>query len=158
MNLIDVFKPEYIKTALENDTKPEVIKELIEILDNHQAIVNPEGIIEAVFEREKIMTTGVGNGVAIPHCKHKDCHHFAIALGIHPRGIEFESIDKKPAHIIFLLVGPEDQPGTHIKLLSRISRIISKDEVRQKILKSQTPEEVFDIIKQEESKFFDVKR
>jgi len=79
-------------------------------------------------------------------------------LGIHPQGIEFESIDKKPAHIIFLLVGPEDQPGTHIKLLSRISRIISKDDVRERILQSQTPEDVFNIIKEEESKLFDVKQ
>ncbi len=100
------------------------------------------------------MSTGVGNGVAIPHCKHRHCHDFAIALGIHPQGIDFESIDKKPAHIIFLLIGPEDQPGTHIKLLSRISRIISKDEVREKALNAKTPQELYNLLKQEETHFF----
>lgn len=154
MNLVDVFQPEYIKIPLQRNTKSEVIKELVELLSQHQAITNPEGIIQAVFDREEIMTTGVGNGVAIPHCKHKDCSNFAIALGVHPTGIDFDSIDKKPAHIIFLLVGPEDQPGTHIKILSRISRIISKDEVREKVLACTTPAELFDLLNEEEQKFF----
>ena len=154
MNLVDVFKPVYIKLPLEKNSKAEVIKELVEILNKNKAILNPEGVIEAVFDRERIMTTGVGNGVAIPHCKHKDSRNFAIALGIHQTGIDFEAIDKKPAKIIFLLVGPEDQPGTHIKLLSRISRIISKDEVREKVLNCKTPQELFDLIKEEESQFF----
>lgn len=153
MNLVDVFKPDYVKVPLEKNTKIEIIKELVELLDKNKAISNPDGIIEAVFDREKIMTTGVGNSVAIPHCKHKDCHNFAIALGIHRQGIDFESIDKKPAKIIFLLVGPEDQPGTHIKLLSRISRIISKDEVRERVLDCKTSQELFDLIKEEEKNF-----
>jgi PTS system fructose-specific IIC component len=153
MNLADVFQPEYIKIPLKKNSKPEVIKELVEILHDHQAIGNPERIIEAVFDREEIMTTGVGNGVAIPHCKHKDSRNFAIALGIHPQGIDFQSIDHKPAHIIFLLVGPEDQPGTHIKLLSRISRIISKDKVRERVLTCKTATELFDLLNEEEQKF-----
>jgi fructose PTS system EIIBC or EIIC component len=153
MNLADVFQPEYIKIPLKKNSKPEVIKELVEILNEYQAIGNPERIIEAVFDREEIMTTGVGNGVAIPHCKHKDSRNFAIALGIHPQGIDFQSIDHKPAHIIFLLVGPEDQPGTHIKLLSRISRIISKDQVRERVLACKTAIELFDLLNEEEQKF-----
>jgi fructose-specific phosphotransferase system IIA component len=153
MNLVDVFKPGYVKVPLKKSTKTEIIKELVELLDKNKAISNPGGIIEAVFEREKIMTTGVGNGVAIPHCKHKGTRNFAVALGIHYQGIDFESIDKKPAKIIFLLVGPEDQPGTHIKLLSRISRIISKDEVRERVLDCKTSPELFDLIKDEEKHF-----
>lgn len=153
MNLVDVFKTENIKIPLQKNTKPEVIKELVAVLSQNNAITNSEGIIQAVFDREEIMTTGVGNGVAIPHCKHEDSRNFAIALGVHPTGIDFDSIDKKPARIIFLLVGPEDQPGTHIKLLSRISRIISKDEVREKVLASKTPAEVFNLLSEEEQKF-----
>lgn len=153
MNLVDVFKPEYIKIPLEKETKDKVIKELIDVLNHNKVISNSEGILQAVFDRERIMTTGVGNGVAIPHCKHKDCPNFAIAVGIHPKGIDFESIDEKPARIIFLLIGPEDQPGTNVKLLSRISRIISKDEVREKILQAKTPQELYDLLKQAESNF-----
>lgn len=153
MNLMDVFKPGYIKVPLEKNTKSSVIKELVGILNKHQGINKPEEIIRAVFDREKIMTTGVGNGVAIPHCKHKDSHNFAIAMGVHPKGIDFDSIDKQPAQIIFLLIGPEDQPGTHIKLLSRISRIISREEVREKVLACKTPAELFDLLNEEEQKF-----
>lgn len=154
MNLVDVFKPEYIKVPLQKGTKSEVIRELMDILHDNKVITNSEDIIQAVFDREKIMTTGVGNGVAIPHCKHEDCRNFAIALGIHPGGINFDSIDKKPAHIIFLLIGPEDQPGTHIKLLSRISRIISQNDIREKVLSAQTSQELFDLLKDEETHFF----
>ena len=154
MNLVDVLQPENIKIPLKKNSKPDVIKELVAILSEHQAIGNPERIIQAVFDREEIMTTGVGNGVAIPHCKHKDSRNFAIALGIHPQGIDFQSIDHKPAHIIFLLVGPEDQPGTHIKLLSRISRIISKNEVRERVLACKIATELFNLLNEEEQKFF----
>lgn len=153
MNLVDVLQPEYIKIPLKRNSKPDVIKELVAILSDHQAIGNPEKIIQAVFDREEIMTTGVGNGVAIPHCKHKDSRNFAIALGIHPQGMDFQSIDHKPAYIIFLLVGPEDQPGTHIKLLSRISRIISKDEVRERVLACKTATKLFNLLSEEEQKF-----
>lgn len=153
MNLVDVFKPEYIKIPLEKGSKDEVIKELIDVLNHNKVITNSQGILQAVFDRERIMTTGVGNGVAIPHCKHKDCRQFAVALGVHPRGIDFDSIDEQPARIVFLLIGPEDQPGTHIKLLSRISRIISKDDIREKVLSASSPQDLYDLIKKEEMNF-----
>ena len=156
MNLIDVFRPEYIKIELENEAKSEVIKELVELLNQHQAIANPAGIIEAVFEREKIMTTGVGNGIAIPHCKHAESPEFAVCLGIQTKGVDFQSIDKNPVKIIFLLVGPENNPGLHIKLLSRISRLMSNEELRQQLLSCETDQEAFNLIHDEENYFFEI--
>ncbi len=156
MKLIDVLKPEYIKYPLENQTKVEVIQELIDLLGRQGVIPEKQAILDAVLEREKIMTTGVGNGVAIPHCKHPDCADFAIALGIHPEGVDFQSIDNQPAQIIFLLVGPEDQPGLHIRLLSRISRIISKEETRNRLLQLTNPESIYRFFKEEEAKFFEI--
>jgi mannitol/fructose-specific phosphotransferase system IIA component (Ntr-type) len=154
MKIVDILKPSYIRIPLEASTKEDSINELIGILDNNGVIRNIENVQRAVFEREKIMSTGVGNGVAIPHCKHKDCKEFALCLGLKPGGIDFQSIDEKPARILFLLVGPEDQPGTHIRLLSRISRIISKESVRKRVFKSETPEQLFDLIREEESNLF----
>ena len=156
MKLIDVLKPEYIKIPLTATSKEGVIRELVEVLANHGLFNAPEVVLQAVLEREKIMTTGVGNGVAIPHCKHTVCHQFAIALGIHPRGVDFKSIDNQPAHLIFLLIGPEDKPGLHIRLLSRISRIISKQSVREKLLAQQSPHAIYEILSKEESKFFEI--
>jgi fructose-specific phosphotransferase system IIA component len=154
MKINDILKPVFIKLPLNSSTKSDSIKELLELLNHNDIIRNQEKVLNAVFEREKIMSTGVGNGVAIPHCKHADCKEFAIALGIHKEGIEFDAIDKKPAKIIFLLIGPEDQPGTHIRLLSRISRIISKEDVRQKVLKCENPKQLHDLLSDEESKLF----
>ncbi|MFQ5584347.1 MAG: PTS sugar transporter subunit IIA, partial [Calditrichia bacterium] len=119
-----------------------------------QVIKNVNSVQTAVFEREKIMSTGVGNGVAIPHCKHRDCSDFALALGIQPSGIDFDSIDSKPAQIVFLLVGPEDDPGMHIRMLSRISRIISREDVRQEVLRCETPDQLYELISEEEKKLF----
>lgn len=154
MKIVDILKPVFIKLPLNSSTKPDSIKELLASISRNDIIRDQEKVLNAVFEREKIMSTGVGNGVAIPHCKHSDCKEFAIALGISKEGVDFDAIDKKPANIIFLLIGPEDQPGIHIRLLSRISRIISKDEVRQNVLKCETPQQLHDLLSVEESKLF----
>ena len=156
MKLVDVLKPEYIKIPLEGNSKEEVIKELIELLCRGEKFKSTEAVFQAVMDREKIMTTGVGKGVAIPHCKKEDCQNFAIALGIHPQGIDFQSIDNQPVKIVFLLVGPENNPGMHIRLLSRISRLLARESLRQELIKSTRPEEAHELLKSEEKKFFEI--
>lgn len=156
MKLIDVIEPRYIKIPLQSDTKESIIRELIEVLASQNIFEDQEEVFKAVVEREKIMTTGVGREVAIPHCKKKGCNKFAIALGIHPEGIDFNSIDNKPVKIIFLLIGPEENPGMHIRLLSRISRLIAKDTLRQGLLSTRSPAEAYDLLKAEEEKYFEI--
>ncbi len=156
MKLVDVIKPEYIKIPLNGETKEEVIKELIDILAPHNIFTDKEQVFQSVMEREKIMTTGVGREIAIPHCKKGECTEFAIAMGIHPDGVNFKSIDNKPSKIIFMLVGPEENPGMHIRLLSRISRLISKDTLRGSLLKCSTPQKAYQFLKEEEKKFFEI--
>lgn len=111
MRLTDVLNKELIKIPLTGKDRDQSIKELIHILNEKKSITNEESVFQAVLEREKIMTTGVGNGIAIPHCKHNDSPDFVVSLGIKPEGLDFESIDKKPVKIVFLLVGPENNPG-----------------------------------------------
>lgn len=156
MRLIDLLQPEFIKYPLVASSKIEVIKELLTLLAEHQRIWNPEKILNAILEREKILSTGLGNGVAIPHCRSNAVQEFSLALGIHPRGVEFQSLDHKPSHIIFLLVGPETEAGFHLRLLSRISRIISKPEVRESILASHSVPEIHRILQNQEAEFFEV--
>jgi fructose-specific phosphotransferase system IIA component len=156
MKLIDVLKPEYIIVPLKSSKKEEVIRELIGVLDGHGIFNDPESIFQAVVEREKIQTTGVGREVAIPHCKKQECKKFAIALGLSSKGIDFNSIDKKPVKIIFLLVGPEENPGMHIRLLSRISRLISKEKLREKLLQVSEPNSAYTLLKEEEKKYFEI--
>jgi fructose-specific phosphotransferase system IIA component len=156
MKLVDLLQINYIKYPLTASNKVDVIKELLALFSENNLIQNHEEVLKAVLEREKILSTGLGNGVALPHCKTNSVEEFMIALGIHPKGVDFQSLDHKPAHIIFLLIGPESKPGFHIRLLSRISRIISKEDVRKQILAGKSPEEIYQIFQAEEANFFEI--
>jgi len=156
MRLTDVLHKDLIQIPLNGKDRDASIKELIKVLISKSSITNEKSIFQAVIDREKIMTTGVGNGIAIPHCKHQDSPDFAVALGINPEGLDFESIDKKPVKIVFLLVGPENNPGLHIKLLSRISRLMSNEELRQQLIESKDAEEALNFIEEEENYFFEI--
>jgi fructose PTS system EIIBC or EIIC component len=156
MRLTDVLHKDLIKIPLTGKSRDDTIKELIKVLMGKNSITNEKSIFQAVIDREKIMTTGVGNGIAIPHCKHQDSPDFAVALGVNPDGLDFESIDKKPVKIVFLLVGPENNPGLHIKLLSRISRLMSNEELRQQLIESNNAEEALNFIEEEENYFFEI--
>jgi fructose-specific phosphotransferase system IIA component len=154
MRLTDIITEDHIQIPVTSNSRNEGIKELLDLL---QEEINDVGqAYEAVLEREKIMTTGVGNGIAIPHCKHSSCPNFAAAMGIHSKGIDFEAIDKKKVKIIFLLVGPENNPGLHIKLLSRISRLMSNEELRQQLISTRSSQEALKLIEEEENYFFDI--
>jgi len=156
MRLTDVLIEDYINISLSGTNRDKCIKELINKLATAQTITSTDNIFDAVLEREKIMTTGVGNGIAIPHCKHPDSPEFSVCLGIQQKGVDFQSIDKKDVTIIFLLVGPENNPGLHIKLLSRISRLMSNEELRQQLLECKSNKEAFDLIHDEENYFFEI--
>lgn len=156
MRLTDILLTEHIILPLKTNQRDEAIKELIVMLAEKDLITDTEQAYAAVLEREKLMTTGVGNGIGIPHCKDKSCPNFAVAMGIQPKGIKFESIDKKDVKVVFLLVGPENNPGMHIKLLSRISRLMSNEELRQSILKSKDAQKIHDLIDDEENYYFDI--
>jgi len=154
MRLTDILTDNHIQIPVTANNRNDSIKDLINLLD--EEINDMDQAFEAVLEREKIMTTGVGNGIAIPHCKHSSCPNFAAALGIHPKGVDFEAIDKKKVKIIFLLVGPENNPGLHIKLLSRISRLMSNEDLREQLINSKSSEEALQLIEEEENYFFDI--
>ncbi len=154
MRLTDILNENHIQIPLTSTTRNDGIKELVDVLG--EEISDTDAAFQAVLEREKIMTTGVGNGIAIPHCKHSSCPNFAAAMGIQTKGIDFEAIDKKKVKIIFLLVGPENNPGLHIKLLSRISRLMSNEELRQQLISSKSSAEALSLIEEEENYFFDI--
>ena len=114
------------------------------------AITDREKVLQAVLEREKIMSTGIGDGIAIPHGKSDAVNGLAAALGIHKRGVDFESLDGEPAYVFFLLVSPADVSGPHIKALARISRLLKNDDFKRKLIDASTAEEILEIIKTEE--------
>lgn len=151
MRLADIVQTEYIKIPLNATERDSAIHELMTLFVDK--ISDYEQVYEAVLEREKVMTTGVGNGIAIPHCKHAACKEFLIALGISSQGINFNAVDNEDVKLIFLLLGPEDSPNTHIKLLSRISRLMNSDEIRTELFECETGMEAHSIIEKAEESY-----
>ena len=155
MTLRKILSEDLIKIPLESTTKEEIIREMVDLLYKSHKVQDKQKLLKSIIEREQLMSTGVGDGVAIPHGKAEGVEELAAAFGITRGGIDFQSIDDKPVHIVFLLVGPINQPGPHLKALSRISRLMHKAEFRQRLLVSCSPVEIMQNIVDEENKYFE---
>jgi len=151
MKIMDFLSPDAITVDLKATDKKSAIVELVEILKSTRKVKKADEIIEVVLEREKLGSTGIGQGVAIPHGKTDALQDQAGVLGISKKGIEFNSLDGEPVHIIFLLVGPVEIAGQHLKALSRISRLFKDKFLRQAIRDASSKDEIIKIIQQEDS-------
>jgi len=156
MKICDLLVKERIIPELKGSTKEEVINELVNLFIEDKSVKDIDCVRESVLEREKIMSTGVGKGFAIPHAKSDCVTEIIAAFGRAKEPIEFNALDMKPVNLIFLLVGKENLVGPHIKLLSRISRMMNKDEFREKLADASTADEIFEIFKEEEENYFDI--
>lgn len=157
MKLVDILKIESIKIPLASNDKDSIIKELVELVTNAIPLADFNSIHNAVCEREKTMSTGIGQGVAIPHCKTEGVTEISAALGIVPDGIDFDSLDGEPTKLFFLLISPESPAGPHLRCLSRISRLLNREEFRIKLTNASSPKEALSIIEEEEKQFFEIK-
>ena len=156
MRLRDILSEELIKIPLENTEKEKIIEELVDVLHQAKKVDNEKKVLKAVLEREKVMSTGVGDGVAIPHGKAEGVKGIVGALGITPKAVDFQSLDSKPVQLIFLLVGQRDLTGPHLKALSRISRLMHRPQFRSELLSAKTPQEAMKAIAREEEKCFEM--
>jgi len=150
MTLLDILSSKSTIVGLQSDTKDGIIEELVDSLEVGEAITDRDKVLQAVLEREKIMSTGIGDGIAIPHGKSEAVIRLAAALGTHKRGVEFEALDGEPACVFFLLVSPASVSGPHIKALARISRLLKDDTFKKKLIEAATTEEVLAAIQVEE--------
>ncbi|MCK5457952.1 MAG: PTS sugar transporter subunit IIA [Melioribacteraceae bacterium] len=151
MSISKILNNKRIITDFSSTSKEGIINELVDSLKGDENIIDLEIVREVVLEREKIMSTGIGSGFAIPHGKTNAVKGIVAVFGKLKNPIDFDSIDGKPVNLIFLMVGREDAVGEHIKMLSRISRIMNKDEVHSKLLKAETADEILKIFEDEES-------
>ena len=154
MNLFTLLDEECVLPDVEVENKEQAINALVNALQNKVDPKVLERIREKVFERESVMSTGVGKGLAIPHCKTKSVDENYAAFAILKEPLDFKSIDGEPVRILFLLVGPEDRHSQHIKLLSRISRLMNSNSFHEKLLNSHTSEAILEAFKQEEQNYF----
>lgn len=156
MKISDILNPDVIEVNLDVKDKDDSLKKIIALASNSKKILDINKVSETIMEREKLVSTGVGKGFAIPHGKTDAISDIVAAFAITKDPIDFDSIDGEPVRFIFLLVGKETLLNTHIKLLSRISRLMNKDEFRAKLLGAKTKEEVLKIFKDEEQNYFDI--
>ncbi|HPG40809.1 MAG TPA: PTS sugar transporter subunit IIA [bacterium] len=154
MNLCDLLSKEVIRIPLKNTEKNQIIEEMVDLLAQNNKLKDRNMVLEAVLDRERVMSTGMGDGVAIPHAKSDGVETLVIAFGITIKDVDFKSIDEKPVRLIFLLVGPVDQTGPHLKALSRISRLMHRKEFRDRLANARNSEEVIEAITREEQKYF----
>ncbi len=151
MRLVDILKPENIKVPLEAHTKTEAITELVAVLAKNNTVADAKKVLEAVLERESTRTTGIGNGLAIPHGKCSGAKDLVMAIGKCGTPIDFQAIDGRPVSLIWLLVSPPDKTGPHIHALARISRLMTIEKFRTALTAAKTPEEVYAaVVAQEE--------
>jgi fructose-specific phosphotransferase system IIA component len=154
MNLTDLLSAEVIKIPLEAKEKYQIIEEMVDLLHHAGHLENRDIALNAVFERERQMSTGMGDGIAIPHAKTDAVKELVVAFGITRQDVDFQAIDGKPVRIFFLLIGPADQTGPHLKTLSRISRLMHRKEFRDRLRFCGNAEEVLEAIAGEERKYF----
>ncbi|MBI4811269.1 MAG: PTS sugar transporter subunit IIA [Ignavibacteriales bacterium] len=153
MKISDILEEKLVVTNLSGNTKDDIINKLVDIVSQSPRVLDKEKVRVAIFEREKIMSTGVGNGFAIPHGKTDAVADIVAAFGVTAQPIPYQSLDEKPVRLVFLLVGKDNLVGPHIKLLSRISRLMNKEEFRNRLLETKTPQEIIATFKNEEANY-----
>lgn len=156
MKIGDILTEDMVLTNLEGSTKNEIIDAMIDLIGKSPKVMDKEKVRESIFEREEIMSTGVGNGFAIPHGKTDAVSDIVAAFAVTAEPIDYQSLDEKPVRLVFLLVGKDNMVGPHIKLLSRISRLMNKEEFRNRLIEMKTPREILETFKKEEATYFDV--
>jgi PTS system nitrogen regulatory IIA component len=138
--LTELLTPDRIRVPIVAGDKPGVLRELVEML-GERAKVDPAPLLTAVLDREQVLSTGIGHGIAIPHAKVTTVTDLSLVCGSHPTGIDFEALDGAPVRLFFLLIGPESAAGQHVKALSRIARLVRRESVREELMQAKTAEE-----------------
>ncbi|MEP6572468.1 MAG: PTS sugar transporter subunit IIA [Gemmatimonadota bacterium] len=145
MLLSELLTTDRIRVPLEATEKHGVLRELTRLLADRSG-GDFEAILSAVLEREDVLSTGIGYGIAIPHAKSSTVSELNLVCGSQPAGVSFDALDGEPVRLFFLLIGPDSAAGQHVKALSRIARIVRRESVREELLKATTAEEFHQVI------------
>ncbi|HSW01418.1 MAG TPA: PTS sugar transporter subunit IIA [Sedimentisphaerales bacterium] len=149
MALIDLVVPEVIKLPLESTDKPGVLRELVSVLHQAGRIQDFDTVLKAVQEREYKQSTGLEEGIAVPHGKTAAVSSLQLAIGIAPQGIDFNSLDGKPAKLFFLLVGSPDQSGPHVQALADVAKLARSKMFCRALIHAEDVQQVVELIRSE---------
>ncbi|MBP1685654.1 MAG: putative IIA-like nitrogen-regulatory protein PtsN [Deltaproteobacteria bacterium] len=153
MKITDILPEALVVPALQGQTKEAVLRELAEQLAALHPEVSAERLVDVLWERERLGSTAIGDGIAIPHGKLPGLKGVLAAFGRHPQGVDFESLDGKPTKLFFLLVAPEDSVGLHLKALARVSRLLKEQAFRNQLMAASDRHVLYEIIRQEDEKY-----
>jgi len=146
MNLKKILTKDSILPELKADTKRGVIEEMVGLMAASGKVTDPAATIQAILAREAKMSTGMQNGIAIPHGKTDAVNQLVAAIAIHRAGVDFSAMDGKPSHIFIITLSPENRAGPHIQFLAEISRVLSRPELREKLLNAATSDEILNLL------------
>ncbi|MCG8472658.1 MAG: PTS sugar transporter subunit IIA [Desulfobacterales bacterium] len=150
MKILDVLQLDTIIPELTSRDKKGILEELATPVASATGLRQPD-LVRVLLEREQLGSTGIGEGIGIPHGKMADLDRMVVGFGISRQGVDFDSLDGRPAHIFFVLVTPEQSTGQHLKLLARLSKMLKNDLFRKKLLTATTRDEIHAIIRHEDN-------
>ncbi len=150
MKISERLTPSLIKVGLESEEKEELFEEMVQIFVQNGLIQDRDAALQAIFEREAKMSTGIARGLALPHGKIAEATELLMALGVSETGIEYDSLDGEPVYIVLMVFAEVGNPGPHIEALAEISRLFSLPGFAQKLRGAESSEEVLKLIQQEE--------
>ena len=146
MQLEKFFKIEHINADLSAKNKEDALLEMVDTIIRGGLNLDKSSILEILKQRESLGSTGIGEGVAIPHGKISTLNDIVIAFGRSVNGISYDSLDGKPVHLLFLLLAPENSAGQHLKILAKISKMLKEPDFRKKLLKTRSQNDLYKII------------
>jgi PTS system nitrogen regulatory IIA component len=153
MKILEILDKRFIVPTLAARGKEGVLRELVRVIAQAERQVEEERMVDILLERETLGSTGIGEGVAIPHGKSKAVKKLLASFGRSVPGVDFQSMDGKPTHLFFLLVAPEDSAGIHLKALARISRLMKDASFRKRLMEAETEDEMYAIFAEGDEKF-----
>jgi fructose-specific phosphotransferase system IIA component len=145
LKVTDILTPAAIQLDLVATDKTDVLTQLVDLVVGTGKVSDRDALLKVILDRERLMSTGIGYGVALPHGKSSVVHTSLAALAVLRTPIDFDALDDKPVNIVLLLVGTEEAVGAHLRLLSRISRMVGSDQFRSDLVGARTVEEVLDL-------------
>jgi PTS system nitrogen regulatory IIA component len=152
MKITEFLKPDAVLPKLTARSKSDLLQEMGGLLARTYAVGDPARLVSVLEERERLGSTGIGEGVAIPHGKIAGLPSLVAAFGVSPAGIDFNAVDGKPTHLFFVLVAPENSAGMHVKALALIARLFRNSKLREAVMQAETAEAIYALLSQEDAK------
>lgn len=146
MKLSEIFKPQSVICNLKANDKKGALEELSQAITDQEPSLSKRSLLQVLLEREKLGSTGIGDGIALPHGKLGELNHPLISFGRSVNGLDFDSIDEQPVYLFFLLIAPENSAGVHLTALAKISRMLKDTNFRRQLMEAKSREDIYKTI------------